>query len=376
LLSQRDSSGKSEAARRIVQEAERASAILRQLLLNARETVPERRIVSLNQIILRATDLQRFTLEAKKIHLEIDLDPVLPFVQGDPGQLQQVLINLVGNAQQAIEQQGGGGVIRLRTRKIGDQRVLLEVEDTGPGIPQAILARIFDPFFTTKPAGVGTGLGLAIVLSVVREHGGQVLAKNSPQGGAVFQIELPAGAGIPKEEESAPFESSRTDRGSVATGQPAEISNRAMPEPATATGARVLVVEDEPTVARLIGDVLEDEGMRVDVLLDGREALDRAGRQPYDLVICDMRMPGLDGQHFYKSLVRAGNPLRQRFLFVTGDVVAAQTREFLEKNHLPHVAKPFRVEELTQKVHFVLEHLPPHEPASVGAGRKRAARTG
>jgi signal transduction histidine kinase/CheY-like chemotaxis protein len=376
LLSQRISSEDSEAARRIVQEAERASAILRQLLLNARETVPERRLVSLNQIVQRATDLQRFTLEAQKTHLEIDLDSVLPFVRGDSGQLQQVLINLVGNAQQAIEQQGGGGVIRLRTRKIGEQRVLLEVEDTGPGIPQAILSRIFDPFFTTKPAGVGTGLGLAIVLSVVREHGGQVHAKNSPQGGAVFQIELPAAAEPWAETESTAFESQRMGQQSVAIGQLAEIGARIAPRPAAGAGAWVLVVEDEPTVARLIGDVLKDEGMRVDVLLDGREALDRAARQPYDLVICDMRMPGLDGQHFFTSLVRARNPLHKRFLFVTGDIVAAQTREFLDKNRLPHVAKPFRVEELTEKVHFVLGSLLPHDPPRAGASRKNAARTG
>jgi two-component system NtrC family sensor kinase len=376
MLLRRDSSRNTEDARRIVQEAERASDILRQLLLNARETSPERRLFSLNQVILRATDLQRLTLEAEKIHLEIDLDPALPFVQGDPGQLQQVLINLVRNAQQAIEHQGGGGVIRLRTRKIGEQRLLLEVEDTGPGIPQAILARIFDPFFTTKAAGVGTGLGLAIVLSVVREHGGQVRVKNSAHGGAIFQIELPAAEEVPQEKEGVPFESERMARGSVAIGQPEEIGIRTATQPGNARGARVLVVEDEPTVARLIGDVLEDEGMNVDVLLDGREALERAGRQPYDLVICDMRMPGLDGQHFYNSLVRTGSPLRERFLFVTGDVVGAQTRQFLEKNRLPHVANPFRVEELTEKVHLVLKSPPPQEPASVGASRKRAARNG
>src|SRR5205807_8110418 len=102
-------------------------------------------------------------------------------------------------------------------------------------------------------------------------------------------------------------------------------------------GARVLVVEDEPTVARLIADVLEDEGMLVDVLLDGREALSRAAQQTFDLVICDIKMPGLDGQHFYKLLERSGNPLRERFLFVTGDLIAAHTREFLERHGIPHV---------------------------------------
>src|SRR5437899_12742146 len=125
--------------------------------------------------------------------------------------------------------------------------------------------------------------------------------------------------------------------------------------------------EDEPTVARLIAGVLEKQGMRVDVLLYGSEALDMAAGQTYELVICDMKMPGLDGQHFYKSLERSGNPLRERFLFVTGDVIAAQTREFLERNHLPHVAKPFRVEELTDKVHGVLSVTAHHQvsPAEV-----------
>ena len=142
-------------------------------------------------------------------------------------------------------------------------------------------------------------------------------------------------------------------------------------------GANVLVVEDEPTVARLIADVLEDEGMRVTVLLDGREALECAKRESYDLVICDMKMPGLDGQHFYKSLERDGNQLRERFLFVTGDILGAQTREFLERHGLPHVAKPFRVEELTERVHAVLRMHNLHEPsAAADSSRKNAARNG
>jgi DNA-binding response OmpR family regulator len=129
-------------------------------------------------------------------------------------------------------------------------------------------------------------------------------------------------------------------------------------------------------VARLIGDVLEDEGMRVDVLLDGREALERAARESYDLVICDMKMPGLDGQHFYRTLARSGNSLRERFLFVTGDVMAAHTREFLKRNNLPHVAKPFRVEELTERVHAVLQTRAQEKASAAEAGRKNAARNG
>src|SRR5713226_695828 len=375
LLARQDLPGRTVELRQIYQEAERAGAILRQLLLNVRETPPERRLVSLNQIVHRAMDLQRFSLAAEKIRVEIDLDPALPFIQGDPGHLQQVLMNLVGNARQAIEEHGQDGTIRLRTKRIGERRVLLEVADNGPGISQAILARIFDPFFTTKPAGVGTGLGLAIVLSVVHEHGGQVHVVSPPQGGAIFQIEFPAAAETAQPEAMGsplPRQKHALPEGTEAMGR----ENRYAPAFETGKVARVLVVEDEPTVARLIADVLEDEGMRVEVLLDGREALDCAARQTFDLVICDMKMPGLDGQHFYNSLERSGNPLRERFLFVTGDIIAAQTREFLERNHLPHVAKPFRVEELTEKVHGVLAITAHHLNSPAETARRNTARNG
>jgi signal transduction histidine kinase/ActR/RegA family two-component response regulator len=363
LLIRKDLAAGTEEARQIYEEAERASTILRQLLLNAREARPERKRVSLNQVVQRALDLQRFGSAAEKIRIELDLDPTLPFVTGDAGQLQQVLMNLIGNARQAIVQEGKAGTIRLRTARNGERRAILQVIDDGPGIPQTILARIFDPFFTTKPEGVGTGLGLAIVLSVVREHGGQVSVSSPPEGGVTFTVELPVEAADASVEPARRY----PDTTGQTPQEPRAFANfstgpggrpRALPPSVPRSshrGTHVLVVEDEPTVARLIADVLEDEGLRVDVLLDGREALERAGREPFDLVICDMKMPGLDGQNFYQSLARARNPLQERFLFVTGDVIAQQTQDFLERHHLPHVAKPFRVEELTEKVFSLLD---------------------
>ncbi|HXN50394.1 MAG TPA: ATP-binding protein [Candidatus Acidoferrum sp.] len=374
LLLRRDPMGGSHEARQIFQEADRAGAILRQLLLSARDSRPERRRVALNQVASHALELQRFSLAADNVHVQLDLDPVLPFVQGDAGQLQQVLMNLIGNARQAIEEQGRGGTIRVKTKRIAEKRVLLEVSDDGPGIPQAIQARIFDPFFTTKPAGVGTGLGLAIVLGIVREHGGRLHLTSNLGQGAVFSIEFPAMAASemslpatrgaaparPRLEPSPAPESLETAHAGAALGAWA--------------GTRVLVLEDEPTVARLIADVLEDEGLRVDVLLDAREALDRATREDYALAVCDMKMPELDGEHFYQALARANNPLRERFLFVTGDVLAAHTRDFLERYHLPHVEKPFRVEELTEKIRSVLEATSPLEPLRARVAKKNAAR--
>jgi signal transduction histidine kinase len=264
LLLRRDSLGDSHEARQIFQEAERASSILRQLLLSARHSRPERRRVALNQVVARALELQRFSAASKDIRVELDLDPALPFVHGDAGQLQQVLMNLIGNARQAIEAQTTGGTIRVKTQHIAQKRVLLEVSDDGPGIPQAIQARVFDPFFTTKPAGVGTGLGLAIVLGIVREHGGTVHLTSNP-GQTVFSIELsarasgeiplPATGGVP---------AVRAQRQDLLARESVEIAH-AGADLAAWAGARVLVLEDEPTVARLIADVLEDAGLRVDV---------------------------------------------------------------------------------------------------------------
>ena len=343
-----------EEAGQIFQEAERASTILKQLLVTARESPASRNRVALNEVVSRTMELQRFSLAAEKVRVELNLDPTLPHVIGDAGQLQQVLMNLMGNARQAIGQQGHGGTIWLSTRGTDRDRVLLEVRDDGPGIPKAILARIFDPFFTTKPAGIGTGLGLPIVLGIVREHGGQVNVSSPAQGGALFTLDFPAASAQQSGRTGLPA----TGPGLKTAYLPSRriVASRSQPVTSAAPRrGRVLVVEDEPTVARLIGDVLEDDGFSVDVLLDGRRALKRAASESYDLVICDMKMPGLDGQHFYKTLVRTGNPLREKFLFVTGDVVAAQTQEFLERNSLPHVAKPFRMEELIEKVRDVLQ---------------------
>lgn len=362
LLLRKDLTGRTEEARQIYQEAERASAILRQLLLTARESQPERKKVSLNQIVLRTMELQRFGSAAERIRIEMDLDPALPFVNGDAGQLQQVLMNLIGNARQAIVQEGRAGAIQLRTARSGERRVVLEVSDDGPGIPQAILPRIFDPFFTTKPPDVGTGLGLSIVLSVVREHGGQIKVASPPGSGARFVIELPiaAEASAGSSRPATPATEKKAKPALRTVHRSERLHAVLSPSPhAKHSEARVLVLEDEPTVARLIADVLEDEGLRVDVLFDGREALERAARQSYDLVICDMKMPALDGQQFFESLAAAHADLRGRFLFVTGDVIAAQTHEFLQRHGLPHLAKPFRVEELSEKVFSLLDsHLP------------------
>jgi len=254
------STGMAGEVRGILGEAERATGVLRQLLRVSGEVHGVREPLSLNDLVDRTVSVIRATLGGSPIRLVVEKEPSLPRVEGDFGQLQQVLLNLLQNAQQAIEQSGKGGLIGVRTSSVGDRRLRLEVWDDGPGIPGAIQARIFDPFFTTKPPGVGTGLGLAIVLGFVRQHGGTVNVVSPPRGGTRVLVELPAlrSAEMPAPRQPAVvrFPPRRRLLGGMPVGEQRP--------------AKVLVVEDEPTVGGLIADVLRDEGMRVDVLRDGQ----------------------------------------------------------------------------------------------------------
>jgi signal transduction histidine kinase/CheY-like chemotaxis protein len=328
-------------ATKVRREAERARQIVKNLLYFARENEPERSRVHLNEIVERALALRSYELKVENILVECTLAPDLPETIADPHQLQQVVLNLVVNAEQALLESRGQGRILVRTTHVLDEaafsaraHILLEVSDDGPGIPLDLMSRIFDPFFTTKPPGVGTGLGLSIVYGIVHQHGGEVSVENLPEGGTKFVVEIPVSE-------------------VTASVQPSLPANYARGRAAAPTG-HILVVEDEPTVAQLVADVLREEGHSVETTLDSQDGLTRLARGRYDLVICDLRMPRLDGPSFFDSLVRTGSPMRYRILFVTGDTLAPRTLEFLEGNHLPYLIKPFLVEELKLAVHRLL----------------------
>ena len=201
-------------ARRICQETERASRIVRSLLMLAREAKLERIPVQLNEVIERTLWLCNHDLQRARIRTELDLDPALPLTLANPVQLQQIVLNLLVNAQQAIAESSPSGQITLRTRH-GSGRVFLQVQDNGPGVPAELQSRIFEPFFTTKPMGVGTGLGLSIVTGILRQHGGDIQVSSVPGSGATFTITLPiaqaAGDSLPAPEESPRIASAATN---------------------------------------------------------------------------------------------------------------------------------------------------------------------
>jgi signal transduction histidine kinase/FixJ family two-component response regulator len=332
LLSHRAKQDQRAEAQRVFDEAERASRIVKNLLYFARENKPERTRTDLNEIVERALALRSYELRVENIAVELALAEDLPLTMADPHQLQQAVLNLITNAEQALVQFRGAGRIWIRTRNIAGKRIAIEVSDDGPGVAKEIAARIFEPFFTTKPPGVGTGLGLSIVYGIAQNHGGEITLESRPTGGATFILELP----ITIAEAQAPLQNASTMGAARAA---AEKSPRAV-------ASRVLVVEDEPTIAQLVVDVLREDGHRIDAVLDSQEGLARISRGHYDLVICDLRMPRLDGPAFYDALVRSGSPLAEHIVFITGDTLAPRTAKFLESTNLPYLAKPFLVEEL------------------------------
>jgi signal transduction histidine kinase/CheY-like chemotaxis protein len=361
LLTRRSTLDRAGDARRILQEAERAGRIVKNLLLFSRETKPERRAVNLNEVIERTLALRAYELKLENIAVELMLDPGLPHTLADAAQLQQVILNLIVNAEQAILQGRGEesrpGRIHLRTRRLAGDRIALEVSDDGPGISPEAVSRIFDPFFTTKPPGVGTGLGLSIAYGIVREHGGEVSVESLAGHGATLTIELPVLSVV----------------GFDLAGINAEIVPRAaalaplFPSARAAIRAeRILVVEDDPTVAELIADVMTEEGYRVETLLDSRVALQRLEKKHYGLVICDLKMPNLDGPGLYRALLRRESPLRQKLLFVTGDTMSPRTLDFLKSSGLPYLAKPFPVDELKKAVRQAVAAVPAAEVMAAG----------
>ena len=336
--------GVSEEVRRpielIISQGARMAKIVQSLLLFSRQRKPERRVLDLRPVIRQVLNLRDTQLTLSSIRLETRFAEDQPPVEGDPHQLQQVVLNLILNAEQAILGSGVGGrrtgdciCVTTGTRREGEQTwVVVQVIDNGPGIPAAVLPRIFEPFFTTKRVGEGTGLGLSVSYGIVEQHGGQLSVESGP-GRTAFTLALPASA------RSAPDAdpSMAPEAGASAGGK----------------GRRVLVVDDEPAVVELVTSVLDGHGWRVDVASGGRAGLERVRQSRYDLVLSDIRMPELDGADFYRAAVAQRHELADRFLFITGDTANAEAWRFLQGTRVPVIEKPFTPQALLRAVEQV-----------------------
>ena len=318
-----------EPVRVIQHEAQRAAGIVKNLLTFARRQDQERRRVEVGPVIQRTLQLLNNQLMGLKVTSDLAVEPGLPAVDGSPNQLQQVFVNLVNNAAQAIAATGREGTVTVRVRPWLDG-VAVDVGDDGPGIPEDVQARVFEPFFTTKSEGEGTGLGLSICQGIVKEHGGRITLRSTPGHGATFTVELP-GARL------------------EAAADPPSAAGSEKP------GARVLVVDDEPHILYYMRATLEAWGHTVETASDGADALQRAMTGGFDLIITDVRMPRLGGREFFERLKGERPEAARRVIFATGDTVRDDTMAFIERSGQPFLHKPFKLAELRSTLASALD---------------------
>ncbi len=319
----------------ILAESERAARIVRNLLTFARKRQTTRAMVDLNQVVRETLALRAYEQKVSNIQVVEALSSGLPEVFADGHQIKQVLLNLLINAEQACIGAHGRGTVVVRTSHDADRgSAVLEVNDDGPGIAEERQGRVFDPFFTTKEVGQGTGLGLTVAYAIVQEHSGRIWLTSKPtlagtageSTGTSFFIELP----VTGQHLNAPA--------ARAAQQP--ISLEAF------KGLRVLVVEDEPALAVAVSEALEDAGFTVDRAGDGEEGLTRLTEARYDLIVCDLKMPRIDGMQFYRAMAAATPALARRVIFVPGDVAGTDAERFLEETACRWLSKPFRLGDL------------------------------
>ncbi len=322
-----------ERARKIGEAAERCTRIVNNFLGLARRRPPERQPVALNQVIEESVELLAYELKVENVEVVLDLAQDLPSLWADPHQLHQVVVNLVSNAHHAMRETPPPRRVTITSRfDPARERVSIEVADTGPGIPPEIRSRIFQAFFTTKPPGQGTGLGLSLCQGIVENHGGTIRVESTPGQGAVFRIDLPV--------ETAP----------VAPAEEVQAPEILPP----LRGKSILVVDDEPEIVTVLTEILSTDGHHVETAANGALALDKLGQRDYDAILTDIKMPELDGTGLWREMERGHPGLLRRVIFVTGDTLGPETREFLKQTGVPCLTKPFIEEQVLAAVQRAL----------------------
>jgi two-component system, NtrC family, sensor kinase len=313
-------------------EASRATKIVQNLLSFAREKPPETRLVNLNDIVRSIVELRQYDLKTRGIDLSTQLDPLLPGALLDPDQIKQVILNLVNNSSQALAKRDIQQ-IQICTRQV-ENWIELCVEDTGGGIPGDSIDRIFDPFFTTKQGKTNSGLGLSISYGIIRQHGGTIQAESVENVGTKMVVHLPVTT------ETQMIHAQKVEEQKVNS----DFDH-----------LKALIIDDEKPVVNLLEDFLKLSGVRVVPCYGGLEAIPLLDQEEFDFIICDIRMPDLDGRQLFEQVTIANPTIARRFIFTTGDTADPQTRKFAEAHNLQLVAKPFTHQELMKAVSLITE---------------------
>ena len=316
---------------RIAKSAHRCHKIVQSLLSFARQRPPERKLVRLESVLEEVLELMAYDLRTSGITVVKEFASPLPATMADPHQLQQVFVNLLSNARQAMAPAQREGRIIIRAF-VAEGMLRLEFQDDGPGIRSDHLARIFDPFFTTKPVGQGTGLGLSLCYGIIQEHGGRISARSEPGHGATFQIDLPVSRA---EGTDALFRS----------------ASSAPPFPTPAEGEHtILVIDDERWILDLAEELLRADGYVVDTALGGERAQELLAIKRYSVIVSDWKMPGLNGVRLFEHLSATNPAAAKHVIFMTGDVVSDTFQNFLKQHALTCLSKPFAIGEFRAAV--------------------------
>ena len=316
-------------------ETTRASQVVKDLLAFARRSEPQRAPLDINGVVARTVRMRQYQFAEASVRVETDLAEELPSVMGDARQLQQVCLNLLTNSVQSMSTMGGG-TLRVRSYAVGDS-VCLDVSDSGTGISPSVRAHIFEPFFTTKKEGEGTGLGLSVSYGIITAHGGTIEVAETSATGSVFRVTLPSVTAPPSDTDG--------------TSEPLSFTLRS-----PLAGIRLLFVDDEAALRSGMEAFGALRGFSVVSTADGASALEAARASGVDAVVCDLRMPGMDGYAFHEQLRREQPGLAARTVFITGDVVSTLTRGSVSRQ--PVLTKPFAFERIEEALIAVMRGSP------------------
>src|SRR5712692_4499230 len=325
-------------------QARRAARIVQNLLEFSRPASPQKKSLDLNNLLERTLQLHEHSLRRNNIAVDFRPQPDLPGVIGDANQLIQVFLNLVTNAEQAIQEIRDTGRIQIRPSH-NDNHVMVTVQDDGIGIRPEALPRIFDPFYTTKRPGGGIGLGLSICMSIIREHGGNIEAETLPGGGSAFTIYLPVAPTQPPEKLAGPSHAGL-------------VSSEGIRPPADSLkGRAVLVLDDEESLRMLLQEGLSAQGLRVDCAATIEEALAQVRRSSYDVLLCDLHLSSggfvKDGRDVSSHLLEAAGAQKPVLIYMTGDLI--ETAQGTSNRSGPFcLQKPFRISDVLDILREVL----------------------
>src|SRR6266853_202933 len=310
--------------RKLFKQAQRTHRVVQNLLSFARQRKPQKQEVDLRKVLEESLTLREYDLKVNNVSLEREIPDDLPSVVADPHQLEQVFLNVINNALDAMVVGSASGVLKVRVfRK--DAYVCVEFDDSGPGIKDP--SRIFDPFYTTKSVGKGTGLGLSICYGIVKEHGGEIVARNREEGGATIAVRL-----LASEKPALPETVTPTRRESLLAG-------------------RVLLVEDEEAVLEFERDVLVGAGAEVTTSMSVEDTQEKLRNGSYDVIVMNGRMPGeCSAREMYEWLATNHPGCEKGLLLTFSTLTDQETRSFLQEHGVPSLAKPFEVADLISHV--------------------------